>query len=348
MKRLFPSLLFLGVGLALLLASYVWCKRELTLRLHGEPAPGRIVGMALKRADHTDLLTQIDTRLVLTLADGTRLQTDYRDNVLQSSSAELSASAAAAVTSAADLATKLAPVLSAAVSGQADIVRWTLLRESRRPADPLRVVRIEKTETVHGYLNLPALPPLLGFREGRLVLDPVPAGAQPGVVRIHGDFDYRDPARVKTNKGDSLVAYDYQRLGASITPEKRNFFLFAEPYATEFRPVFAFTANGREVARLSHVGRHGGPTLALRLFGECDVFYDPQQPTEAVLLAHVGPGDGEWLAWFSRLCEGVFAQWGSAALIALAGLLFITTGLLFFSLWLFPSKNLPHLPDPTP
>ena len=335
MKRLFPSLLFIGIGLALLLASYVWCKRELTLRLHGEPAPGRIVGMALKRADHTDLLTGIDTLLVLTLADGTRLQADYRDFVLRSQPAP-------------DLAPDLARVLADAVVGQADILRWSLLRESRRPDDPRRVVRIEKTETIHGCFNLDQIPPVLALREGRLVLDPFPIGATAGTVRIHGDFDFRDPAAVKANKGDSLVAYDYQRLGASITPEKRNFFLFAEPYATEFRPVFAFTANGLQVARLSHVGRHGGPTLALRLFGECDVFYDPQQPTEAVLLAHVGPGQGEWLAWFSRLCEGIFAQWGSAALIALAGLLFIATGLLFLSLWLFPSKNLPHPPASAP
>jgi hypothetical protein len=328
MKRLFPSLLFVGVGLALLFASYTWCKRELNLRLHGQPAAGRIVGMALTRPTHTDLLTGIDTRLVLTLADGTRVVADYRDHVLQAPPS-------------ADLAGKLAPVLSDAVGGQADIVRWTLLRESRRPDDPHRVVRIEKTETIHGYFNLPKLPPLLGWRDGRLVLDPLPAGSQAGTVRIHGDFDYRNPASVKANKGDSLVAYDYQRLGASFTPEKRNFFLFAEPYATQFRPVFAFTANGQAVARLSHVGRHGGPTLALRLFGECRVYYDPRNPTEAVLLAHIGPGQGEWLAWFSRLCEGIFAQWGSAALIALAGLLFIGTGLLFLSLLLFPSKHLP-------
>ncbi len=334
MKRTFSSLLFIGVGLALLFASYSWCKRELNLRLHGQPAAGRIVGMALKRAGHTDLLTRIDTRLVTTLADGTRYVAEYRDFVLQSPPGASPA--------------KLAPVLAEAVSGQADIVRWLLLRESRRLEDPLRVVRIEKTETIHGYFNLPLLPPLLGWTEGGLVLDPAPTGSQAGTVRIHGDFDFRDPARVKASKGDSLIAYDYQRLGTSITPEKRNFFLFAEPYATEFRPVFAFTANGQGVARLSHVGRHGGPTLALRLFGECEVYYDPRQPTEAVLLAAIGPGQGEWLAWFSRLCEGIFAQWGSAALIALAGLLFIGTGLLFLSLLLFPSKNLPDQPAATP
>jgi hypothetical protein len=229
----------------------------------------------------------------------------------------------------------LARVVSDSVRGEAEILRWALLREARRAEDPRRVVRIEKTETIRGYFDQETLPVVMTLRDGELVMDP--NGGEPAdTVTIRAVFDRTDPAVIQKSKGDSLVSYEYVRNGEPFTPEKRNFFLFAEPYSTQFRPVFGFEANGKPLARLSHIGRHGGPTLALQLFGNCRVFYDPKNPAEAILTALAGPVNGDPLGWFSRLCEGVFGQWGSTALIVIAGGTFFFVGLVFLSLVLIP------------
>ncbi len=52
------------------------------------------------------------------------------------------------------------------------------------------------------------------------------------------------------------------------------------------------------------------------------------------------------LAWFSEYCEGLFGQWGSTALIALAGILFLGTGLILISLAVRPSRNLTIASEP--
>ncbi len=360
MKRILTLSVFPLIALALFIASYLWSGRDLRLRFQGKETEGRIVGMALDREGTNDLVTALDTKLDLLLADGTRIEALYHNYALTSATEQAPAGGTlrtltareldgSAETSATSLSPELLRVLNDAVKGEAAIVRWALLRENRRIADPRRVVRIVKTETVHGYFGLKEIPPVLKLRDGRVTFDKSGANApDQGTVVIRGVFDFSDPARVKANKGNSLVDYEYLRLGESLTPEKKNFFLFAEPYATQFLPVFGFEANGQPIARLSHIGRRGGPTLALQLYGNCMVYYDAANPAEAILIATPGPVDGAPLAWFSRLCEGVFAQWGSAALIALAGLLFIGTGLLFLSLLLFPSKNLPPPPVTTP
>ena len=60
------------------------------------------------------------------------------------------------------------------------------------------------------------------------------------------------------------------------------------------------------------------------------------------LIANPGKPDGDWLGWFSRVCEGTFGQWGSGSLIFLVGSLFFFTGLAFISIAIFPSKTLQH------
>jgi hypothetical protein len=214
-----------------------------------------------------------------------------------------------------------------------------LLRESRRSEDPLRVVRIEKTETIHGFFGLGIIPPVLSLANGRPAPgDPGQTGPEAGVVMIRAVFDRSDPALVDQNKGETMMRYEHLREGQTFTPAKQDFFLFSEPYATQFFPVFGFEANGLPVARLSHIGRHGGPTLALQLFGPGVVYFDPKQPSDAILTADPGPVGGDPLGWFSRLCEGIFSQWGSTALIAIAGLAAVLTGLLLISLHLIPPK----------
>jgi hypothetical protein len=334
------------VGIAFLVAAFLWSERELRLRFLGEAAEGHLVGMALQRGSHADLLAGIDTDLALTLASGERLTASYADGTLVSAAlhpagaspgGSPSARPLDATTLAAEFSAELSSALAVAASGDATAIRWALQREGRRPEDPRRVLRIEKTETVRGWFGLPSVPEVLGLRDGELHLDDT---EHTGIVRIRAVFDFSDPAAVQANKGESLVEYAYNQNGRPMEPEKKNFYLQAEPYATEFRPVFAYEFGGRSVARLSHIGRHGGPTLALRLFEPCRVFVDPNQPELAVVTALPGAVAGAPLEWFSRLCEGTFAQWGATALIALAGLMFITVGLLFASLAIWPSRKI--------
>jgi len=350
------------IGCLLLLAAFIWGRRELKLTLSGKPAEGQLIGMVLQRGEQADVISAIDTVIVLTRADGERIKADYANYALLASSTQpagMDPTDASAPRS--DQTTQTDPGIPASatpwpanvrkmlddvVRGDAEIVRWALLRENRRSPDASRVVRVEKTEIVRGYFDVPKVPEIFGLREGNLLLnkDDV-ASPLMGSVRIQAVFDVSDPARVSSQKGDSLMEYSYERNGKIITPAKRNFILSAEPYSTQFRPVFAFDVNGRAVARLSHIGRHGGPTLALRLYAPCRVYYDPARPEEAVVTALPGPVGDDPLGWFSRLCEGLFGQWGSTALIAIAGLLYIVTGLIFISLSIFPSRNIPGLTE---
>ena len=329
MKRFLTLSVFPLIGLALLATALAWSGRDLRLRFQGQPAEGRIIGMALQRDGKNDLLIGLDTHLTLTLADGTRIDARFRDYAPDK----------APETSGAPQSPELQRVIADAVRGDAEIIRWALLRESRSTEDPRRVIRIEKTETIHGYFDLEKIPVLLDSRDGRLAMSETDGvSATPNTAVIRAIFDFSNPQTVTTNKGESLVEYEYLRNGAVFTPAKKNFFLSAEPYTTQFLPVFGFEANGDAIARLSHIGRHGGPTLALRLYEKCMVYYDRNNPAEAILMAAPGPVKGDPLIWFSRLCEGIFGQWGSSSLIALAGLGFLITGSIFISLAIWPGK----------
>lgn len=337
MRRLVRLAILPVAGLVLIGLALIWSGRELHLRLQGKPAVGEVIGMVLQRPGNTDVLRGMDTAIVLGLANGDRIlagYTNYRSQslLLQNQQGESDVEQTS-------LPPTTARILNESLRGDAEILRWGLLRESRRPSDPKRIVRIEKTETVHGYFGLKEAPELFAVTDGRISLD---GQAREGIVTVRAVFDRSNTAEVLANKGETLVEYSYIREGLAVEPEKKNFFLFAEPYSTQFRPVFGFGANDVSVARVSHIGRHGGPTLALRLYEPCEVYYDPANPSEAILIAIPGKADGDWLGWFSRFCEGTFGQWGSGSLIVLAGLLFGGTGLLFISLAIVPSKNL-HL-----
>lgn len=335
MRRLARLLVFPVVGLMLIVFALFWSDRELRLRIFGNPAVGEVVGMVLQRPDSSDVLSGLDTSLVLVLANGERISSEFTNyqpkwlrRVSEQGTSEIEAST---------LPMETRRILDDSLRGEAEILRWGLLRESRRPDDPTRVIRIEKIETVHGYFGLKEVPELFAFAGGRIAPD---GGARRGTVQVRAVFDRSNPDQVLANKGETLVDYEYVRDDQKIMPAKKNFFLFAEPYSTQFRPVFRFEAKDISVARVSHIGRNGGPTLALRLYEPCRVYYDPADPGEAILIANPGKPDGDWLGWFSRVCEGTFSQWGSGSLIFLAGTLFFCTGLVFISLAIFPSKTL--------
>ncbi len=85
MKRFLTLATFPLIGLVLLATAWFWSARDFRLRLFGEAAEGRIVGMALEREGGSDLVTGIDTELILTLANGEQVRASYRDYSLESS-----------------------------------------------------------------------------------------------------------------------------------------------------------------------------------------------------------------------------------------------------------------------
>lgn len=352
MKRLLTLTAFPLIGCAWLAVAVLLSWAQLRLRIVGTKTPGRVAGMAIVRPGACDLVTALDATLTLTLANGERLRVAYRDYAPVSAQFLARRGAAArpiplaeldagTTTNAGTLTRELRRALYDAVRGDAAIIRWILQREARNPNDATRIVRLTKTETAHGFFDMPDLAPtLVGEPDGIRPVDPRGTLPPRATVVTRAVFDASDPLAVQTNKGDSMCAFVQLRGTVTNDVDKRNFILFCEPYASEFRPVFAYTVGTQQYVRLSHVGRHGGPTLAIVLFGPCWVYYDPLQPATAVLIADPGAADGAWLAWFSRLCEGAFSQWGSSALIVLAGLTFILIGLIQLSLVIRPSTNL--------
>jgi len=73
------------IGCALLLSSVIWSQRELKLRFLGQAAEGQLIGMVLQRAQSADILAGIDTDLLLTLANGDRIQANYSNYELRNS-----------------------------------------------------------------------------------------------------------------------------------------------------------------------------------------------------------------------------------------------------------------------
>jgi len=351
MKRFLILCVFPLVGLALIALGVIVSWTQLCLRLDGGKTAGRVAGMAIVRRDACDLVTGLDTTLALTLANGEQVRVAYRDYapVAAQYGARGSttphalplAALAPGTNAGGQLTRELRTVLADAARGDATTIRWALQREGRHADEPTRVVRLEKTETARGYFGMATLSATLVCDADGIRPAGAPASVPPrGTVTTRAVFDATDPAALLRNKGESMTAYLQLRGSVTNTPEKKDFLLYCEPYATEFRPVFTYAVSDRHHALLSHIGRHSGPTLAIILYGPCWVYYDLQQPARAVLIADPGPPAGAWLAWFSRVCEGTFTQWGSAALIILAGIIFILIGLIQISMAVWPSTRL--------
>ncbi len=336
MKRIAPFLVLPVLGLTLLLAGFLWGGRDLRTRLFGEAVPARLPGMWITRAaGSSDLLTSISTECRFTTADGRIFLIHARNHRPLTASGTLPE---------ADFPPHLKTFLDKSLAADIALLRGALRGEARRADDPARIVRVEKIETIHGYLGLPSAPPLLRADAADPLFPIVPAdpalAATRGEIRIRAVLDLSDPAALAERRGDSLAAYDYLRAGVATEPAKKNFYLYAEPSSTEFRPVYAYEVDGRSFVRVSHIGRLGGPTLALRLFHDSTVYHDSAAPELGVLIADAGRPEGQYLAWFSRFCEGVFSQWSLTAILMCAGAVMIFVGLLAFSLEVKPSRHL--------
>ncbi|MCX7848057.1 MAG: hypothetical protein N2595_08535 [bacterium] len=329
----------LGIGFIATSIYLNWA--QLRLRVAGEKIAGQVAGMAIVRGVTNDVIFGIDTEVEMTYETGLGTRLLYKNYKVDAAWTVMRDGVAEPLPTD-DVSGEILQLAEEVARRSAERIREILKRESRkRRGNGERVVRIIKTETARGYLNVGKIHPVLDWDEKGI--RPTSRGGQTpttGFVRTHAVFDMRDMALVQSNKGEMMVGYAQTRNWELHTPSKQNFVLYCEPYTTEFRPVFAYEVSGRRYARLSHIGRHGGPTLALVLFGPCWVYYDKNAPERAVLIANPGRMEGGILAWFSRLCEGVFAQWGSGALIVMVGLFCLVSGLIQISLAIWPSKRL--------
>lgn len=339
MSRALSLAVFPALGLALLLLAWIWSAREVRLLARGTAIEGRIAGMVLDREGGSDLITGIESLLVFQRANGERLTAISKDGVLTSvktlapggTEAAVALDALDSILGEAELG-----VLEDARTGNAESIRWALMREARSSGTGRQIVRIERTDTVDGYFGLGEVPRVLTVRAGR----PFMEEQMPGRAVVRAVFDQAAIAGNGGQQGEALIDYSFTLDGREMMPKKRDFLLAAEPYTTQFLPVFIYGAEGSQVARISHVGRQGGPTLALRLHRPCRVYFDARDPTDAVLMADVGPAERDnLLGWFSRYCEGLFAQWGSTALMVLAGLSCLLTGLMLISLAVWPGRT---------
>lgn len=328
------GMMFIGVS-----AYLNWA--PLRVRLTGEKVAGRVAGMAIVRGRTNDVITSIETEVEVTYETGLGTLVGYTDYELRGAwRVEKDGGKEEIGTN--EVRREVVALAEEVARRSADRIREIMKRESRKSArEGERVVRIIKTETARGFLDVGRLQPALTWDEtGIQPVNRDGSTVTAGFVRTHAVFDMRDMAAVQSNKGDTMMSYRQERNGEEVRPEKRNFVLYCEPFSTEFRPVFTYEVAGKRYARLSHIGRHGGPTLALVLFGPCWVYYDKTAPEKAVLIANPGKMDGAVLAWFSRLCEGAFAQWGSGALIVLVGVIMIVLGMIQISLVVWPSGRL--------
>lgn len=335
--RTMKLLVFPAIALLFFIGAVSWSSREFKLLISGDSVPGWIVGMGLTKEEGThDLLTGLRTEARLYLANGETIEATRLDGTILEVTRNFPDQPAPETIPVDNLEDRLPSetfqVLTETLTRKAEIIRWSLMREERRSEDPFRVVKIRREDTVYGYFEMTELPLIYEVHNKR----PVIPGRKLETTHITAVFDRTDPEWLADNKGDSLAEYAYSRDGEAIEPANQDFYLYAEPYFTEFRPVFEYESDGKQIARLSHIGRMSGPTLALSLYSDCTVYYDPDNIENAILIADPGPLEGDPFLWFSRFCEGLFGQWGSTSLIILVGSVFLIVGLTLITLAVWP------------
>jgi hypothetical protein len=227
----------------------------------------------------------------------------------------------------------------------ADTLKRRLQREAKR-GGPEAITRIEKTETAYGFFALPKMPHQFVHQAGEL--RPVET-ASAGLAITRAVFDLK-AAEASTNRNETMTAYTRTLNGVEVSPTKRDFILFDEAFACEFRPVFRYAVGGTNHVGLADIGRHGAPSPVFGLFGNCRVAFDPAQPEHAILLPDFGTVKFSTspLAWFSSASEGFFSRWVYLFTLVTIGAGLITISLIAISLVLKPSVRLQIEESATP
>ena len=302
------------IGLSILFLGLHLFESELRLALSGNKVVGSVSATILKRSQSSDFVRNVDTVLTCTTLSGKTIQLPYRNFKFHGTfPKELER-----------IRTKLASVASGPIAEG----RRLLWGEEWLENNSDRIVRVEKQEIVSGFLTLKELPKEVTINNGVLTLPdngPINRDITRAVLDIREDF--HDP----DNPDSIIIDYETSRSdGSKVERARDDFYLYREPYFTEYWPVFRYTHNGRENAYISRVGRRGGPSLALRLFEPCHVFIDPESPKD-VYASTIIPKLSEspsFIRWLSDFLEGVFSQWGPFSVFVLLSVFFTFTGIM--------------------
>ena len=328
-------LLFLPlVGIGYFLGALWLGGGELWLALTGDRAQGRIAGVLKVRSDHAEYVGRIAHRLEFEFANSSIVSVDVADYEPQAISLDSDPFPLSAIErSASDprLPIGFPALLREATVGDAATLRRIIQRQSRLDR-PNRIVRILKSESAVVWRRLPASTRTFELED---TLHAVPAGLTgSSSVTVVTRAEFGEPPASSDARGDRMISFMRTIGGQVVEPHRRDFILFDEPYETAQLPVFIFEAHGKHHALLSDLGRHGPPTVAFPVFGNCTVAYDPAAPAQALLMPHVAAPDGSMpvLDWFSTTCESLFSRWGYVAILAFGVVLCLAGSLLSFSL----------------
>ena len=342
MKKLLLLLLLPVFGCVLIAAGFVWSRTELSVVRDGERTSGVIIAMVKARTNHADIIVGLSHQLTFATHSGEVIEVTLQNNqpvsvTVSNAAGRVSLPTAALASSAmhSPLPGNFSIQLWEVVRGDTEIIKRLLQRESKRTDDD-RIVRIEKLETAHVQREINLLSERWETDGGTLKL--------PGTTSTVTTRAFFAPpvSDAGTNHNSWLAAYERTVDGKVTEPFRQDFIQFDEPYATEFRPVFQFVADGTNYARLSDIGRLGGPSPTYRLFEPCRLAYPPTDPGRAILLPHYGSYDARTspLVWFSFAAEGFFDRWVFVCLLAGTGLGLIVMGIIVISLAVKPSVRL--------
>jgi len=137
----------LGLGLIGLSVGVNW--EQVRLRVTGEKTAGRVAGMAVVRGRTSDVITAIRTELAPRPASGAVVRVVY-ENYGLAGAWQIDGEGRETALATNEIPGAMAGVMNEAARGNADVVRWVLMRERRRASDEGRIERIEKTEIAGG------------------------------------------------------------------------------------------------------------------------------------------------------------------------------------------------------
>lgn len=344
------------IALFLLVATYVLFAEWWRISFTGEETEGRIKAVFfLRDSGQNALLAGVDTRLLMTRANGAILQLYYRDNGIEEvveGERRYSFGEGGQIQFSGDdeVDRELTAEFREIVTGKNDRASWFLLRQ-RRLGGPEAFVRLEKIETAILWEGLPETfnDFALDASSGRVVPRSGLEAFEVSELVTHAVFSYEDEEALAERRGDMLLSYERRLDGEVVDDLNSQFVIYNEPYWTTKYPVFVFDSNGQTLALKADIGRHGDPSLAFPLFAQVTVNYLAENPEQALMNGKITarkPGE-QFLNWFSRASEVYLTRWIYPGMFLFCAVLLAFVSVIFISMMTHPPKRLPPVPEST-
>jgi len=351
MKKHLLLLIFPAISLFLFVSGYWLFSDWIKLAISGETADARIEAILFDRdqsEQNSSLLYRLEHEIVMTRASGDLLKLTALNNQITAitedgRALDLSEGLIAAVGGNEVFANDLQQLVSSAK----DRTQWFMLRQSRIE-DDTRFVRLEKVEFAY-LANGPTESLALFELDENDVVRPTSAGdgISMQTVTTQAIFSSEDVEALAERKGDFMEGFTIFLDEKPMEENKREFYIFNDPYSTIQYPIFVFEHQDSKYAILSDLGKHGDPFLAFPYYADAGALFYEDQPTKAILIGEiVAPEPGEkYLNWFSKISEIVMTRWIYPGMFFICALLAMLVGGIFASFLLFPVKKLPPVPE---